>query len=145
MSKRPSELSNNQLSNLKSGLLESKEKIINAEIGKDKEAYSLNKDELADPVDEAAVNIQASQALRFRNREVMYLKKINKTLDKIDHEDFGCCNDCGCAIGFERLNARPTADMCITCKEESEMMEKSNQFHRKSKSLGKTIQEIGRR
>ncbi len=145
MSKKASELSNKQLKMLKSTLLESKEKIINTENSKDKAAYSLNKDELADPVDEASVNIQASQALRFRNREVMYLKKINKTLGKIDSNEFGCCSDCGDPIGFERLSARPTADMCITCKEEAECIEKSNQFQRKSKSIGKTIQEIGRR
>lgn len=145
MAKRPSELTDRQIKALKSSLLESKEKIINAENLKDKDAYSLNKDELADPVDEASVNIQASQALRFRNREVMYLKKINKTLDKIDTEDFGCCDDCGMPIGYERLLARPTADMCITCKEEAELLEKSNQFQRRSKSLGKSLQEIGRR
>ena len=38
--------------------------------------------------------------------------------------------------------AEPTAEMCISCKEESEMAEQNNFFHRKSKSLGKTLDEM---
>ncbi|MEA7571629.1 TraR/DksA C4-type zinc finger protein, partial [Salmonella enterica subsp. enterica serovar Virginia] len=42
-------------------------------------------------------------------------KKIEKTLKKVEDEDFGYCESCGVEIGIRRLEARPTADLCIDC------------------------------
>ncbi len=55
---------------------------------------------------------------------VNLLKKIEKTLQKIEDEDFGYCDTCGIEIGIKRLEARPTADMCIDCKTLAEIKEK---------------------
>ena len=110
-----------------------------------KDLYSMDKNELFDPVDEASINAQTSQEIRMNNREIFYLKKIGKTLIKMDRGEYGLCGECDAEISFERLVARPTADLCIACKEEAEQVENSNAFMRKSKSLGKTIQEIGKR
>jgi len=130
-----------QVDEIKEILLAEKERIMNNSL-MDKSKFCLDKNELADPLDEATANIQASQELRFRNRENFYLKKIDKTLALIDNKDFGECHECGCEIGFERLKARPTANQCITCKEEAETMEKNNYFDKRSKSLGKTLSEM---
>lgn len=136
-------LTNKQVDELKNTLLAEKERILNKD--HDPQRYSLDKNELADPLDEASINIQASQELRFRNRESFYLKKINKSLAGIERGEYGLCEDCGVEIGFERLMARPTAELCITCKEEAEFNEKNNFFAKKSKSLGKTLQEMSNR
>ena len=109
---------------------------------KDITSFCLDKNELSDPLDEASINIQASHELRFRNREIFYLKKINKSLDKIGKGIYGLCEECDVEIGFERLVARPTAELCISCKEEAELGEKNSIFGHKSKSLGKAISEI---
>jgi DnaK suppressor protein len=74
--------------------------------------------------------------MRFSNRESLYYKKIMKTLSKIETEQYGMCDDCGDAITYTRLMARPTSEMCILCKEESEREENQNFFERRSKSLG---------
>ena len=37
--------------------------------------------------------------------------------------------------------ARPTAEMCIVCKEEAEMAENNNAYDKKSKSLGRALHE----
>ena len=103
---------------------------------------AMEKDELRDPVDEANSNIQASHELRMKNRELFYYKKLNQTLDRIKKGTVGICKECDGEINFERIMARPTAEMCISCKEESEMAEQNNFFGRKSKSLGKTLDEI---
>lgn len=95
--------------------------------------------ESKDSVDSANDNILVSTSLRFSNREALYLKKIQKALKKIDSEEFGSCDDCGALISFQRLLARPTSDLCIECKEESEMSELHNIFHKKSKSLGENL------
>ena len=135
-------LTKTQIKKLKDKLLAAKEEILNKE--KELEQYCLDKNELSDPLDEASENIQKSTELRFRNREIFYLKKINKTLDKMDRDEYGCCSECDESIGFERLWARPVADMCINCKEESEKDERSNVFGRQSKSKGIALHEMAR-
>lgn len=135
-------LSDDQIKTLKDKLLADKERILN---NQSKDQYCMDKSELLDPLDEACINVQTSQEIRFRNRENFYLKKINKTLIKMDRGEYGLCDECDVEIGYDRLMARATADLCIACKEEAEQEENSNAFMRRSKSLGKTIQEIGKR
>ncbi|WOT05649.1 RNA polymerase-binding protein DksA [Shewanella youngdeokensis] len=77
-----------------------------------------------DPVDRAAQEEEFSLELRARDRERKLIKKIEKTLQFIEDEDFGFCNSCGIEIGIRRLEARPTADQCIDCKTLAEIKEK---------------------
>ncbi|CAM2787766.1 RNA polymerase-binding protein DksA [Moritella viscosa] len=77
-----------------------------------------------DPVDRAAQEEEFSLELRARDRERKLIKKIEKTLQSIEHDDFGFCNTCGIEIGIRRLEARPTAEQCIDCKTLSEIKEK---------------------
>ncbi|MBQ1426683.1 MAG: TraR/DksA C4-type zinc finger protein, partial [Succinivibrionaceae bacterium] len=59
-----------------------------------------------------------------RDRERKLIRKIEKTLSTIDSDDFGYCKNCGSEIGIRRLEARPTADLCVDCKELAEIKEK---------------------
>ena len=77
-----------------------------------------------DPVDRAAQEEELSLELRARDRERKLIKKIEKTLQKIEEDDFGFCDSCGIEIGIRRLEARPTADQCIDCKTLAEIKEK---------------------
>ena len=77
-----------------------------------------------DPVDRAAQEEEFSLELRARDRERKLIKKIEKTLQKIEEEEFGFCDSCGVEIGIRRLEARPTADLCIDCKTLAEIKEK---------------------
>lgn len=133
-------LSEKQITILKEKLLAEKERITNKKM--EEEQYQLDRNELSDPLDEASVNTQTSHDIRFINRENFYLKKINKTLDAILRGTYGLCEECDGEIGFERLNARLTAEMCITCKEEAELAENSNFFDKKSKSLGRALHDV---
>ncbi|WP_113907895.1 RNA polymerase-binding protein DksA [Aliidiomarina celeris] len=78
----------------------------------------------ADPVDRAAQEEEFAIELRTRDRERKLIKKIEKTLELIEHDDFGFCESCGVEIGIRRLEARPTADLCIDCKSLAEIREK---------------------
>lgn len=85
------------------------------------------KDEAAnfpDPADRATQEEEFSLELRTRDRERKLIKKIDKTIDLIDAEDYGFCNTCGVEIGIKRLEARPTATLCIDCKTLDEIKEK---------------------
>lgn len=79
-----------------------------------------------DPVDRASQEEEFSLELRTRDRERKLIKKIEKTLQLIENEDFGYCEECGVEIGIRRLEARPTADLCIDCKTLAEIKEKQN-------------------
>lgn len=79
---------------------------------------------MPDPADRATQEEEFALELRTRDRERKLLKKIEKVLDKVDTDDFGYCDACGVEIGIRRLEARPTADLCIDCKELAEIKEK---------------------
>ena len=78
----------------------------------------------ADPNDRATQESDMALELRNRDRERRLIKKINETIDKIKSGDYGYCESCGIEIGLERLQARPTASMCIECKTLEEIRER---------------------
>ena len=85
------------------------------------------KDEAAnfpDPADRASQEEEFALELRARDRERKLIKKIDKTLQLIEDEEYGWCESCGIEIGVKRLEARPTADLCIDCKTLAEIKEK---------------------
>jgi DnaK suppressor protein len=77
-----------------------------------------------DPNDRATQESEFSLELRTRDRERKLIKKIDSTLEKIDTHDYGYCESCGVEIGIRRLEARPTATLCIDCKTLDEIREK---------------------
>ena len=78
----------------------------------------------ADPNDRATQESDMALELRNRDRERKLIKKINETIAKIDNGDYGYCDACGVEIGLERLQARPTASLCIDCKTLEEIRER---------------------
>jgi len=85
------------------------------------------KDEAAnfpDPADRATQEEEFSLELRTRDRERKLIKKIDSTIERLEQEDYGFCDACGVEIGIKRLEARPTATLCIDCKTLAEIKER---------------------
>jgi DnaK suppressor protein len=78
----------------------------------------------ADPNDRASQESDMSLELRNRDRERKLIKKIDETIARIDAAEYGYCDSCGIEIGLKRLEARPTATLCIDCKTLDELREK---------------------
>jgi DnaK suppressor protein len=78
----------------------------------------------ADPNDRASQESDMSLELRNRDRERKLIKKIDETIGRIDAGEYGYCESCGVEIGLKRLEARPTATLCIDCKTLDEMRER---------------------
>jgi DnaK suppressor protein len=78
----------------------------------------------ADPNDRASQESDMSLELRNRDRERKLIKKIDETIARIDAGEYGYCESCGIEIGLKRLEARPTATLCIDCKTLDELREK---------------------
>ena len=77
-----------------------------------------------DPADRASQEEEFSLELKTRDRERRLIRKIDSTVELIDQEDYGYCESCGVEIGIRRLEARPTATLCIDCKTLAEIREK---------------------
>lgn len=136
MIKKTKPLTKKQLETLKNLLLEEKKGLVFKENGSELELALLTG---GDDVEQSITDYNNSHQLRFRNREVFYAKKIEKALKKFDSKEYGLCSECDSWIKYERLLARPTAEMCIICKEEAERDESSSFIGRQSKSLGKVV------
>ncbi|MGH8686439.1 MAG: RNA polymerase-binding protein DksA [Burkholderiales bacterium] len=78
----------------------------------------------ADPNDRASQESDMALELRNRDRERKLIKKIDETIARIDANEYGYCESCGIEIGLKRLEARPTATLCIDCKTLDELREK---------------------
>ena len=94
--------------------------------GMDRTVHELQDDAtlFADPSDRATQESDIAIELRNRDRERKLLKKIDETLARIDRDDYGYCEKCGIEIGLNRLEVRPTANLCIDCKTLDEQREK---------------------
>ncbi len=79
---------------------------------------------LADPNDRATQEEAFNLELRTRDRERKLIRKIEEALQQIDDKEYGYCESCGVEIGIRRLEARPTAVLCIDCKTLDEIREK---------------------
>jgi DnaK suppressor protein len=78
----------------------------------------------ADPNDRASQESDMALELRNRDRERKLIKKIDETLRKVNEHEYGYCEGCGVEIGLKRLEARPTATLCIDCKTLDEIRER---------------------
>jgi DnaK suppressor protein len=104
-----------------------------------REQFHVSQEDLMDEADLASSDIDQSMQMRLGNREALYLKKVEQALDRIKEGTYGECLGCGEEIGAKRLEARPTAELCIICKEEEEKKENLSAVGRKPKSLGVTL------
>lgn len=85
------------------------------------------KDEAAnfpDPNDRATQESEFTMELRTRDRERKLIKKIDESLEMLENNEYGYCEECGIHIGIRRLEARPTANLCIDCKNLDEIRER---------------------
>ncbi len=77
-----------------------------------------------DPTDRASQEADMSIELRNRDRERRLIRKIDDSISRLESGDYGYCESCGVEIGIGRLEARPTATLCLDCKVLDEMKER---------------------
>lgn len=142
MSEKVKALTKKQLDTLKQKLLDEKKALVFSEQSEAAD-LSLTLPSGGDDVEQSISDYNNSHLLRIRNREFFYAKKIDKALKKFDTNEYGLCTDCDSWIKYERLLARPTAEMCIMCKEDAERDESNSFIGRQSKSLGKVVDLTG--
>ena len=86
------------------------------------------KDDVAaipDDNDRASKEAEFTLELRERERERRLKAKVDHAIKRLENGEFGLCEECGEAIGIERLVARPVAVFCFECKQLQERREKT--------------------
>ena len=114
------------LQRFKKLLLEQREQLQ----GNQKKALSgdihVDPDDFPDEIDTASSEVNLQFTGRLREREQGLLAKVDSALRKIEEGSFGECANCGEDIGAKRLKARPVAELCIDCKQDSERSERAS-------------------
>ena len=77
-----------------------------------------------DQIDRASQETDMSIELRNRDRERRLIRKIDESIVRLETSGYGYCETCGVEIGLGRLEARPTATLCLDCKMLDEMKER---------------------
>ncbi len=116
-------MSDNQLAHFRNILVAWKQSLME-EVDRTVDHMKEDATNFSDPADRATQEEEFALALRARDRERKLIRKIEKTIDRLDAGDYGYCDACGIEIGLQRLEVRPTAEMCIDCKTTQEIKEK---------------------
>lgn len=67
------------------------------------------------------------------------LEDINRALERVLDGSYGKCIRCGSPIGKDRLEAIPTAELCLECKRDEEEMGISGQVRRQERVVRTTL------
>ncbi|WP_127717316.1 TraR/DksA C4-type zinc finger protein [Halobacteriovorax sp. HLS] len=107
------------------------------------EKYKLDQlaaqDNSGDEIDLSIKQRDEQLQLKLHGRQNFFMKKIDAALARIEAGSFGECEECAEEIGIKRLRARPTAELCINCKEELERKEENVAYLKRSHTHGREI------
>lgn len=117
-------LKKKELENFKAMLEERKAQILTNIASASKEMESLSSQELNDEGDHAAVSTDNLTDSAITSHQQNELEEINLALVKIQDDSYGTCDMCEEDISIERLQVKPHAKYCITCRE---IVEKNKQ------------------
>jgi DnaK suppressor protein len=84
------------------------------------DGLAVNTDDLSDEMDLSAAELVQSMSLQLHGRELMTLRQINEGLARMESGTFGSCGECSEDIELGRLQAKPTATLCLGCQEAAE-------------------------
>ncbi len=112
-----------QLAHFRNILVKWSESLVN-EVNRTVDHMQEDASNFSDPADRATQEEEFTLELRARDRERKLIRKIEKTIARVDADDYGFCDACGIEIGLQRLEVRPTADLCIDCKSTEEIKER---------------------
>ncbi len=105
-----------ELNIFKDVLLAKKEAILKSIKNTKEEGKDYTTNEVGDSVDIASNSYEREVLFELTDNERKQLTDIDIALKKIEDKDFGTCEDCGGKISSERLEAVPTATLCISCQ-----------------------------
>lgn len=67
--------------------------------------------------DAASATFERAKDYALLENIEMMLQKVNRALDKVEDGSYGKCDRCGQEIGEPRLEAMPSATLCLKCQD----------------------------
>ncbi len=113
-------LNKNELEVFEKQLLDRKVQIERNLAGTSLELSALRDLDLKDEGDHASVSARTVIDSAILEQQRKELAEIELALDKINRGTYGICEMCEEPIGFARLEVKPFARFCITCREITE-------------------------
>ena len=107
-------------------ILEAWKKMLEIEQDRTANKIQRNNSYFADEADRATHEEGFTLEIKTRERERKLLSKIDQSIEDISNGNYGYCTNpyCGVEIGIRRLEARPSASLCIDCKTLQEIEER---------------------
>lgn len=84
------------------------------------EGFGVRPEETIDALDHARDQAEQFVRIEMHNREQAVLIKVRQALQRIRDGVFGTCFDCDGDIELRRLEAKPTANLCLDCQKQTE-------------------------
>ncbi len=124
MSDSYNELSESQLALLENKLREQQVEL-RAEVQGERAESDSERDrrsarEVQDRGDEANTDQWREANAAMIDHHVEEISGIQAALSRVDSGTYGLCVDCGESIGFQRLQAYPSANRCLDCQSKAE-------------------------
>ncbi|MBM3302542.1 MAG: TraR/DksA family transcriptional regulator [Deltaproteobacteria bacterium] len=95
------------------------EQLASMKVGRNIEAI-----EKGDEIDLATDEISRELDARITMRQHRQIKEIQDALERLQHGEYGICEECGDPIPEQRLRLFPAARFCVRCQEEVDQHEK---------------------
>jgi len=116
--KKEKEQFKKQLRDKKFGIIHKLSKVID-------ESKEMESNVAQDAVDKAETSYTKEFLLSLSDADREQLVQIDEALRRLEHDEFGLCQQCGKEISRKRLEAIPWAQYCISCQEKIEAESKS--------------------
>ncbi|GAB3302260.1 hypothetical protein GCM10027298_18350 [Epidermidibacterium keratini] len=73
-----------------------------------------------DPADAGAKTFEREQEMSIANNRLDLISQMERALERLNSGTYGVCENCGNAIPKGRLQAFPSATLCVACKSREE-------------------------
>ena len=104
----------------RSRLLEQKASLTSPPDGHNVSLFSQEGGDSLDASDQANRSGEDLVVIRLRNDRANLLRKLDFALERLDDGTYGTCTACGKTIPRERLRAKPSVSLCISCQDKKD-------------------------
>ena len=112
-----------QIEILKKLLLERQQEILQELGASNDDIDKLQRENSADWVDRVNLDDAVNSLMAKESGLAEEIEEIIEALQNIEKDGYGICNECNQEMAFERLEAVPTAKLCVACKIKKEKLQ----------------------
>ena len=124
-----------QMGSFKKLLEKRRHDLLKQVVSQDDDIDELRDDQPADPLDMAGNSSSLELMIALGNNERVELSEIDNAIEKMDTKTYGKCEECETNIAPARLEAIPTARLCVDCQQKQERNPRDLQVDRRRRRI----------